>query len=79
MGFQTECWIHRVYIAQLVSVDDLSEAELLIASDTGPLNRLYTTWNSDPASPRRWLRRFVHYYNATATSSLSSRPPAEKS
>jgi putative transposase len=22
-----------------------------------------TTWNGDPASTRRWLAAFVHYYN----------------
>ena len=26
-------------------------------------DRFYTTWNSGPASTRRWLQQFVHFYN----------------
>ena len=42
-------------------------------------DRFYTTWNSGPASTRRWLRRFVHYYNTQRPHQpLNGRTPAEE-
>ncbi|WP_080503476.1 IS6 family transposase [Halococcus thailandensis] len=42
-------------------------------------DRFYTTWNGGPASIRRWLRRFVHYYNTQRPhQALNGRTPAEE-
>ena len=42
-------------------------------------DRFYTTWNSGPASTRRWLRRFVHYYNTQRPhQALNGHTPAEE-
>ena len=41
-------------------------------------DRFYTVWNSGPASPRRWLQRFVHYYNHDRPNqALNGQIPAE--
>ena len=42
-------------------------------------DRFYTTWNGGPASTRRWLRRFVHYYNTQRPhQALNGRTSAEE-
>ncbi|EMA48530.1 integrase [Halococcus thailandensis JCM 13552] len=42
-------------------------------------DHFYTTWNGDPASIRRWLRRFVHYYNMQRPhQALNGRMPVEE-
>jgi putative transposase len=42
-------------------------------------DRFYTTWNGGPASTRRWLQRFVHYYNTQRPhQALNGRTPAEE-
>jgi putative transposase len=41
--------------------------------------RFYTTWSGGPASIRRWLKRFVHYYNTQRPhQALNGRTPAEE-
>ncbi|HET7323947.1 MAG TPA: integrase core domain-containing protein, partial [Halococcus sp.] len=41
--------------------------------------RFYTAWNGGPASTRRWLQRFVHYYNTQRPhQALNGRIPAEE-
>lgn len=42
-------------------------------------DRFYTTWNGGPASTRRWLQRFVHYYNTQRPhQALNGRIPVEE-
>ena len=41
-------------------------------------DRFYIVWNSGPASTRRWLQRFVHYYNHDRPNqALNGQIPAE--
>ena len=41
-------------------------------------DRFHTIWNSGPAVPRRWLQRFVHYYNHDRPNrALNTQIPAE--
>ena len=42
-------------------------------------DRFDTVWNGGPASIRRWLQRFVHYYNTQRPhQALNGRTPAEE-
>ena len=62
-SFSYRTALSRLGLSGQVEYSDRNHIERRFQTLKQWTDRFDTTWNGGPASTRRWLRRFVHYYN----------------